>query len=435
MCSPCLPAEVWTYVFRLLSLSDRLRVRASCKYFRDLVDSALWRNWTVELRSSGEEYEEDFWLMLRHLGVTSARLSSTVGYEFFLTHIAKGLPGLTTLILNIECFTEMKDLRSFINLERLHVVLHTRVRLEELSLVLPQGLMHLTVCSTFCYETAVLPAEISPDSSFKKLKSLVYHCDVDSHPVDVLHFFLSSLPELQHLSLKTYSEFSYEGNISDLPPLQNCSLSSLELMACETQKFPMDFMKMLSKLTFLRSLAIFCQYDCADEDELDDSTLKLSSWLRDLPALTSLVVRSGNVRGFVQSIPSSVTRLIFLPLFVDSWTEDMSALSEQLPDLHHLHLEPYDDLGSATALIPGFFPRLKTLRLYHKRVPEDAFLSLGSLQELEVLETVDEEPLPAALFSKFRELTNNRVRIYNSPEDRWLWTCDCSYYISTDYWA
>uniref|UniRef100_A0A8C6UWT2 F-box domain-containing protein n=1 Tax=Neogobius melanostomus TaxID=47308 RepID=A0A8C6UWT2_9GOBI len=420
MCSLCLPHEVWTFVFRLLPLSDRLRVRASCKYFRHLVDNALWRDWTLELRTRSvgdDEYDEEgFWSMVRCWRVTSARVTSPNSLR--LTRVVKELPGVTTLVKNIGVMT-IQDLKHFTSLKRLDLTSSSDLCLKDFTLFLPQCLTHLRVCQ-FSYNTPELPLELP----FTKLKSLVFHSAFDSHPVTVLHFFLSSLPQLQHLSLRIYTDNFFEGNVSDLTPLHNCPLSSLELLDCYTNKLPLELMKMLSTLPFLRSLAIVCL--CTGDVDVDDDTShKLSTWLRDLPALTSLLVTCLDIGGFVRSIPCSVTRLILVPLEVNPWTEIMSALSTQLPNLHHLHLQPHDALGSDTALIPRFFPKLKTLRLSHKKVPEDAFLSLASLKELEVLETLDEEPLPAALISKLRELTKNRVQICSSSENVAVLTCWC----------
>lgn len=200
-------------------------------------------------------------------------------------------------------------------------------------------------------------------------------------------------------------------------------------------------MKMLRTLPFLRSLAILCLRNYDD----DDDSLKLSTWLRDLPSLTSLVLTDRDLSKFVRSIPRGLTRLTLMPEKMNS--EAMTVLSTQLPNLHYLHLQPLITfLGSDTAFIPQYFPRLKTRRVLFKsrlanssgiyeQVPDDAFLSLASLKELEVLELQDEEcPPPTAVFSKLRELTNNRIQIYCRLKVDRLWTCDCTADISSNNW-
>lgn len=421
MCFLWLPGEVWTLVFGYLSFSDRLRVRATSKFFRDVVDnSALWKDWTVELK--GDDYEEDFWASLRRWRVTSLRTSSPHNWS----QIAEELPGLTSLTINNRDFPDVLDFRSFTNLERLCLTyLSNPLDLEEFSVFLPLGLEHLTVCHDM-FESNTLPATIPAHSLLKQLKSLTFHSFFDSHPVEVLHFLLSSLPQLQHLSLSVFTFSRFEGRISELPPLHNSSLSSLKLVDCDLKTLPTDVMQMLRLFSGLRSLTILCLYSLYN-DTADDHSQKLSAWLKDLPALTSLVMEGVDVGKFVRSIPSSVTRLTLVPLGINS--EEMTALSEQLPDLRHLHLESLKDfLGSDMALIPRLFPRLRTLRVRfksrfpgstdtHEQVPEEAFLSLASLKELQVLEMLDSEPLPTALITKLRALTNHRVSIYNKDED------------------
>uniref|UniRef100_A0A3Q1C2B6 F-box domain-containing protein n=1 Tax=Amphiprion ocellaris TaxID=80972 RepID=A0A3Q1C2B6_AMPOC len=45
-----LPSEVWNHIFGYLSVADKFNVRASCKYFKRLVDHAsLWKDWTIVL--------------------------------------------------------------------------------------------------------------------------------------------------------------------------------------------------------------------------------------------------------------------------------------------------------------------------------------------------------------------------------------------------
>lgn len=404
-------------------------VRATCKYFRDLVDNSdLFRDWPVELTE--DQYEEDFWRTLRRWRVTVAVIYSPHSWA----HIAQQLPGLTTLIESSGSVdVDIKDLNSFTNLQHCSLKLNRNVRFEEFSL-LPARLTHLKLCLKI--DTNALPSEISSDSPMKKLKSLASHCDFDVHPVNILHFLLSSLPQLQHLSLSVFSHTPYNGNISDLPPLHNCSLSSLELLWCESMNLPLDFMKMLSPLSFLRSLAIFC----TSEGDGNDQSLKLSTWLRDLPTITSLMVECERVGGFIRCIPSSVSRLILLPYYFDA--QDMTVLSAQLPNLNHLQLEVEahivnPDLGpvSGMALIPQLFPKLKTLRLIYQQVSEDTFLNLASLKELEVLEVLDAELPPNTLLSKFRERTNYKVHIYKTPERPWLQSCCSARCIPTEYWA
>lgn len=424
MCTLWLPNEMWMLLFGYLSLSEILSLRATCKYFRDVVDNSdLWKDCVWEL--SDKEYEEQFWNMLRRWRVTTISLCSLNSWTHLVNELP-GLPGLKTLKINTTKFYEMPDFSSFTNLERLHLAyLGTRADLEEFSLLMPPRLEHLTLCHSTSPEVGAitLPIEISPDSPFKKLKSFSLHCSffyLDE--VKVLHFFLSSLPQLQHLSLSLYNSLPYKGNISDLPPLKNCSLSSLEL--CNCKNLPKDLMKMVKVLPFLRSLAIFC---------VNEYSLDLSTWLRDLPALTSLLVMCTDLSEVVSSIPRGLTHLTLIPRYLRS--KDIPALAQQVPNLCHLHLGPLTSSGGEyTELIPQYFPKLNTLRIlkhsniYQELSAEDKLRF--SQKELEYIEIRDKWSLPASVVSEFEELTNNRVWIhFRSTKDQ-LWSCNCTFYTS-----
>lgn len=430
MFSPCsrLPSEVWTQVFGYLSPTDSLRVRAVCKDFRDLVDtSGLWKEWTVTLKSAKSAYNKQFWRTLRRWRVSSAVLSSPRGW----THISTELPRLTTLIIDSDSDAALDSLQCFTNLQRVYLKRPKCMSFEKLFPLLPPRLMHLSVCE-FDHKRMPFMECLMNCVTFKtathltNLTSLVCHTSFAVEPELVLPTILSALPQLTHLSLLGPSDHGfpvhYEG---EQPSLRHRSLSSLEIIEY-VYDLSDDIMKMVPSL---RCLALFFS-----RDYIVSEHFSISSWLRDLPALSSLLIVGGpHVSHFVGSIPSSVTQLTLRPVHIS--TSEMTALSTQLPNLQHLHLEPCAFLGPDTALLPRFFPGLHSLRVRHERVPEETFLSLATLTELQLLETQDPEPPSVALVSKLRELTNNRLQISHRPERNRLRTCNCVSYLPTENWA
>uniref|UniRef100_A0AAX7VA34 F-box domain-containing protein n=1 Tax=Astatotilapia calliptera TaxID=8154 RepID=A0AAX7VA34_ASTCA len=113
-----LPPEVWNNVFGYLSATEKLNVRATCKYFKTIVDHrSLWKNWTVVLDFKNGSYNRKFWDTLRHRKVSSAVMKSTKVKHW--KQLALFLPILTTVVMDQssqECFSCLKD---FPNMRRL----------------------------------------------------------------------------------------------------------------------------------------------------------------------------------------------------------------------------------------------------------------------------------------------------------------------------
>ncbi|XP_037642678.1 uncharacterized protein LOC119498152 [Sebastes umbrosus] len=196
-------------------------------------------------------------------------------------------------------------------------------------------------------------------------------------------------------------------------------LSTLELIDCTDHSLPEDAMSLMPGL---KSLAVFYKQEVSDR-QLNGCHLK--TWLSDLPQLLKLVVVKGPpVRTYAPSIPATLTSLTLCVAGLSS--EDMAAVAVQVPNLLHLHIDPWPShLGPLTGQIPRLFPKLKSLKLRREHVPETDFLHLHQLQDLEYLEILDSCPHLSELTGKLRALTKYRLQVTTSRPRRDVLSCPC----------
>lgn len=414
---PHLPAEVWTHVFGYLSVSDKLSTRACCKYFRKLIDHwSLWRGWTAVLTFKNGSYSKRFWNALRRRKVTSVVVRSPRAKHW--RQLSSELPHLSSLVLEQSVMENLGFGNDFPHLERLAIRnsdvvidVHKRTHLEQLT--------HLSLCDvTFPIKSSFLPFI----SHLRNLTSLTCHNSGTSvEPIWIMETILSYLPKLKHLSLSSKRACVY---VPKRPLNDGISfLSTLELVQYSDHFFPVNTMK---KVPHLNSLSVFSGNEHQRMPSLSSHLVfLLSKWLQDLPKLTKLAVTRGPpVRTYVTSIPATVTSLALCSSGLSS--EDMSAVSAQLPNLLHLHIDPRPSyLGVNIAQIPELFPKLRSLKLRHERVPEEDFLHLRRLQHLEHLEILDGARSPSHLGDKLQALTKNRLHVGSSPRHSDPMLCTC----------
>nr|XP_040060861.1 uncharacterized protein im:7136021 [Gasterosteus aculeatus aculeatus] len=346
-----LPPEIWIHVLRHLSPADRFSVRASCKYFKHLVDQrTLWRDWSVVLGFQRGAYNSRFWDTLRRRGVAGVVMRGTKAKVW--KQLALFLPSLTTVV----------------------------------------GIFEETIW--------------------------------------VIHSILNCLPKLKHLSLSIVQRLFAFSNISGPKPgpvggAGSPVLSSLELIHCIDHSLPEDVMRLMPGL---KTLAVY--YRCSNQETTEGCPSPdrhpLNTWLSDLPQLSTLVIAKGPpVKNYVSSIPATVTNLTLCAVGLSS--EDMAAVAVQVPNLLHLHLDPWPShLGARTAQIPHLFPKLKSLKLRHEHVPERDFLHLHQLQDLGYLEILDSSPQLSKLAGKLQALTDYRLQVTTSPRRRDVFSCHCA---------
>lgn len=415
-----LPAEVWNHIFGFLSVTDKCSVRACSKYFKKLIDHwSLWKDWTVVLTYKKGSSNCRFWDTLRRRKVSSVVMRSTRAKDW--SHLSQALPALTTVVMEPD--TSQPETLNLTN-DFPHL---TRLALRNVSLSLDtntgfklQHLTHLSLCGV----------NIKPPSDFflllpylRSLTSLVCHnADIFRERVMMIDMFVALLPELKHLSL---SDCIYPqargpgfGTVS--------SLSSLELINCSTLGTPPLPEDTLTMIPSLRRLAIF--YDSVNRmqtlelQNLNSSVCKFTN-------LSNLVIVNDSPMGLYDtSIPATVTSLTLCIPGLSS--EDLAAVAAQVPNLLHLHADPWPShLGAHTARIPELFPKLRSLRLRQNHVPEKDFLCLHRLQDLQCLEILDWGQNLSELTNKFRALTKHRVQVVTSRQrDAFICFCVCRVY-------
>lgn len=420
-----LPSEVWNHVFGYLSAADKFRVRASCRYFKKLVDhSSLWKGWTVVLCFQNGSYNSQFWATLRRRKVTSVVVRSCKAKDW--KQLALSLPTVTTVVMEQSSQKSLDSLKDFPYLERLAIRSScSSLLLDASSVSQPQQLTHLSICDV-TFPTTALNNFISALSHFTNLKSLVCHqVGIFKETILMVHSLLTCLPKLKHLSLSVHRQCTYHSTPTPNPgPLgQAHGLSSLELIDCMDQSLTEEAVRLVPGL---RSLSLFYKHSHQEMLERWSSPVyHLKTWLSDLPQLSTLVVVNGPpVKMYVTSIPTTLTSLTLYVAGLSS--EDLAAVSVQVPNLLHLHIDPWPSyLGARTAQIPLLFPKLRSLKLRHEHVPEKDFLSLHQLQDLQYLEVLDSRPHVSALAGRLQVLTNYRLWVKTSPRQRDVLTCPC----------
>ncbi|CAB1451166.1 unnamed protein product [Pleuronectes platessa] len=422
---PRLPSEVWNRVFSCLSTADKLSVRASCKYFNTLVDhGSLWRDWAVVLRFNSGYYNRRFWASLRRRRVTSAVVRSSRVKDW--KQVAHFLPSATTVVMDTSSQQSLHYVRDFADLRRLAVRnSSTSLVFDSSTVCKPEQLTHLSLCDV-TLPTATIEGVISAVSHFTNLTSLVCHrTGVLQETIILVHSLLSCLPKLKHLSLSVAHTFCC---LNTVPSLnipgggRAPALSSLELIDCMDLSFPKDSMKLMPGL---KSLAVFFRHS---QQEWPSPVCHLNTWLSDLPQLSTLVILKGPaVKNYVTSIPPTVTSLTLCVAEFSS--KDLAATAAQVPDLLQLHIDPWPShLGAHTAQIPLLFPKLRRLKVRLEHVPEEKFLALHKLPDLEYLEVLDSLPHFSQLIIKLRALTNYRLEVKTPPRQRDVMSCSCVCY-------
>nr|XP_046240329.1 uncharacterized protein LOC124056684 isoform X1 [Scatophagus argus]XP_046240330.1 uncharacterized protein LOC124056684 isoform X2 [Scatophagus argus] len=425
-----LPPEVWNHVFQYLSATDKFGVRASCKYFKKLVDhGSLWKDWSVVLGFQNGPYNSQFWTTLRRRKVTSVVMRSAKAKDW--RQLALSLPTLTTLVLDPSSKASLDCLKDFPHLKRLAIRNScTSLLLDASTVCHPQQVTHLNLCDVKLPTTALSPF-ISAVSQFVNLTSLVCHkIVIFEEAILMLRSILACLPKLKHLSLSVVhtlyaSARRRPGCLGVHGQAGAPSLSSLELIGCMEHSLPEDAMKLMPGL---KSLAVFYRQAHQDMSERWPSpACHLKTWLSDLPQLSTLVIVKGPpVKKYVTSIPATVTSLTLCVAGLS--LQDMAAITMQVPNLLHLHIDPWPShLGFHAAQIPQLFPKLRSLKLRHEHIPEKDFLALHQLQDLQYLEILDSRPHLSELTRKLQALTKHRLQVKISPHQRDVLSCCCPY--------
>lgn len=388
---------------------------------------SLWKDWSVVLDFKQGPYNSRFWASLRRRKVASVVMRSGKDKDWKL--LASSLPALSTVVME-RCPSASSDcLKGFPHLRRLGIRSScTTLVFNATAVCRPQQLTHLSLCDVKL-SAGAKERFISGISHFTNLVSLVCHqTGIFEEPFCLVNSLRSHLPKLKHLSLSVpNSLYAPPSPRLGLPAggqgPAGAPLSSFELVGALDHLLPVDAMTVMPQL---KSLAVFYRLSSQEMPETQCfSGSCMKAWLGDFRQLSTLIIVKGpNVKTYVSSIPATVTSLTLCVAGLSS--EDLAAVALQVPNLLHLHIDPWPShLGAHTSQIPRLFPKLRTLKLRHEHVPEKNFLALHRLQDLETLEVLDSHLHLSELTEKLRALTGYRLQVRSSPRQREVMSCPC----------
>lgn len=409
------PSEVWNHVFSYLSASEKSCVRASCTYFRKLVDHpSLWRGWSVVLDFASGSYDRFFWETLRRRKVASVMLRNSRSKHVEV--VAASLPAVSILVMDGCVGVDLQYLNAFKNLKSLALRSANMADVKSVSMETLRQLTHFSLCQI---QFDDMYRNVSILCHFQNLTSLVLHEINRGIQFSRLERTLAALPKLEHLSLHVVFIKTNPYSRLVLNP-DTFQITSLEIFG-RGQLLPKNAMKRMSRL---KRFAVFYK-DAPREVPGDEPSSAMSHWLSDLRDLSTLVIAKGPpVKTYVSSIPVTLADLTLHDSGLSP--EDMAALAARVPHLQRLHLDTWPShLGANASHIPKLFPNLKRLKIRHEHIPEKSFLDLHQLQNLELLEIVDGHPGLPALVRRLRILTRYRLRVLTPPYPRDVLSCPC----------
>nr|XP_015206061.1 PREDICTED: uncharacterized protein LOC107077779 [Lepisosteus oculatus]XP_015206062.1 PREDICTED: uncharacterized protein LOC107077779 [Lepisosteus oculatus]XP_015206063.1 PREDICTED: uncharacterized protein LOC107077779 [Lepisosteus oculatus] len=422
-----LPQEVWVHVFSFLTDKEKGDIRATCRYFRRLIDlPSLWKSSPAVVKriSAGSS---GFWTTLRRRRTGSVLVKAGVTQW---EQLATSLPWLTALAIE-QCRNDsvLQTLQRFRKLKRLVMRgFHCTSTLPSLLAPLQQ-LTHLTLCEPHCSQTVELIAGVS---QLTNLRSLVFHEGLKPIPKQSFQDMLGRLPHLKELSLKVEtSPFPLPADYFALPRVApektephatSLGLTRLELLNYRDSVLSQTSIEQLSSL---QSLAIYFH-----PEAVASGSCHLETLVRELPCLTELTVARGYPFSvYVRSIPPSLKSLSLSRVAVSA--KDMKTLGSRTAGLRHLQMDMCTSDRQWSVLdFPQFFPQLRTLQLRHCNVAVEELVGLAKLRHLEKVAVLDAHLCDGGTlqrtFQKLKSLTDNRLQILHSLLPLDPMACSCA---------
>jgi len=223
------PEDVWIHVFSFLSTREKHAVRATCCYFRELVDMypSLWRDFCVVL-SRASRYDRGFWRTLGRRHVRTAVLRGGGGESEHLRRPLDALPAVTAVAVEGWSGPDPK---------RQRVLLDPLVRFSRLTSLafhncpgpldvvpvlrlLAPRLTRLSVCNVkLCSPAALFLATVATMRNLTRLR--FHHDGAERVPLRAVHQLLGGLAGLQQLSWEMVSYRTLPDNFFSPPAGQS----------------------------------------------------------------------------------------------------------------------------------------------------------------------------------------------------------------------
>ncbi|KAM9147211.1 uncharacterized protein ACDP82_005079 isoform 3-T3 [Pangshura tecta] len=397
-----LPQEMLTEIIMYLPPVEKSKVRATCSFFKDLVDQpVVWQKSTIVLRRISA-FNAEFWDVLRKRKITSVEVKEIRLKQW--QKLLRFMPGLLDVTVDSFWSEEiLQGLQLLTDLQKLH--LKTCSRLSERSVIREvvhfQRLTHLLLCGI----TILSSGELIKIACLQNLHTLSLHTVQKALPEKALEYVLFHLPKLRELSL-------------------SCILSKEHFLLCLTlpDKHPIPYSseeRFLDQLSTIHTLTV-----CYIKDFLLHSVDVFGQVLENLPNLTELnLLWISNLDMFVDNIPSSLVKLSVIGTKLSN--SALSCLSDKSWKLREMDLTlSYGFDEKTLKQFPHLFPLLTRLCLSGFVLTDSILLSLAKMESLRELDVTDGTNLTKEAIQNFHITTDCRVHLlveWHSVSSK----CDC----------
>ncbi|XP_032625566.1 uncharacterized protein LOC116818615 isoform X2 [Chelonoidis abingdonii] len=384
-----LPQEMLTEIIMYLPPVEKSKVRATCSFFKDLVDQpVVWQKSTIVLQRISA-FNAEFWDVLRKRKITSVEVKE-IGLKQW-QKLLRFMPGLLDVTVDSLWSEEiLQGLQLLTDLQKLH--LKTCSRLSERNIIREvvhfQRLTHLLLCGI----TFLSGSELIKIACLQNLHMLSLHTVQKALPEKALEYVLFHLPKLRELSL-------------------SCILSKEHFLLCLSlpDKHPISYSseeRFLDQLSTIHTLTV-----CYIKDFLLHSVDVFGQVLKNLPNLTELnLLWISNLDMFVDNIPSSLVKLSVIGTKLTN--SALSCLSDKSWKLREMDLTlSYGFDEKTLKQFPHLFPLLTRLCLSGFVLTDNILLSLAKMESLRELDVTGGTNLTKEAIQNFHITTNCRVHL------------------------
>ncbi|XP_029454320.1 uncharacterized protein LOC115089970 [Rhinatrema bivittatum] len=399
-----LPQEVLMEIFLYLSPVEKTNVRATCSYFKVLIDHpALWKKSTIVLESS-TTLNDEFWEMLQNRKIRSIEVKKMKTKQW--KKLTTSMPELLNLTIGF-CLTQenLLDLRPLTNLKKLHLqdcsgLLDVKVFIE----IAHYGqLTHLSLCNLQDF----LGVPLNALAYLKNLLFLSLHTKHGPLNPLPLQFALFHLPKLQELSLtvRLLSTWALskcfilpkaiDNQVEELSCIPRLQLQKLELIDFGHSGLSENALDQLSTLQTI-SLQNYRHKEGADF---------LNIMLKKLPNLSEInLVGSSSLD--LYCIPPELEKFCALRTKINN--ETLCRLSVCARNLKYLDLS--FSYGFDVCYLTKF-PLLAKLYLRNINFSRETLVVLASMKSLQAVYISSNQLLTPEAILEFQSMTANRVHI------------------------
>lgn len=427
-----LPQDILLEVFRYLSFEEKANVRATCKYFHQLIDHpTLWLNKTVVLKRL-QSCNSCFWTTLRKRRIRCLVIKEATSKQ--LQKMVNLIPNLTSVSMNVKMNIErLRTLRPLANLQNLQLSNSSLVLDQELlsEVVTFKQLTTLVLCSSLFGRSSSLCLL----ADLKKLQSLTLHIRQKNPPLLSFQYILFRLPKLRELSLSSVDTWenlslcftapeirtSKQPDGFEPPCISQLQLERLTLL--NSTNGPLS-RKALNQLRNVRSLSVSLTRPCVLLN-----TNFVHSMLDNLPNITELELSwNGPLAEFVKVLPLELTKIDLINARLSN--VDVQLLSDSSgKSLKHLSLVLCNGITETMLKqLPKQFPFLQTLDISgYRLLNQEILFGLVEMPFLKEIVISNNPHLTGTVMKQFRTLTDNRVHVTQKSKRNYN-GCDCIFY-------